>query len=97
MFEREAEERARKLEESQTLDAYNNGEELRYTDYNCGEVAGYKKGFVDGANFGYSKGKSEAKEIIKDLLSLKASASSAEDVEKRFSVRERAVGFLKKE
>lgn len=37
----------------------------------------------------------EAKEIIKDLLSLKASVSSAEDVRKRFSVRERAEKFLK--
>lgn len=38
----------------------------------------------------------EAKEIIKDLLSLKSSIS-AEEVRKRFSVRERAEAFLKEE
>ena len=37
----------------------------------------------------------KAKEIIKDLLSLKSTVSSAEDVRKRFSVRERAEDFLK--
>ena len=37
----------------------------------------------------------EAKEIIRDLLSLKSTASSAEDVRKRFSVREKAERFLK--
>lgn len=97
-FEEEAKERAGKLEEILTLGIYDNEEDLRYDEgYNSGEVAGYEDGFIDGANFGYGKGKSEAKEIIKDLLSLKSTVSSAEDVRKRFSVRERAEEFLKEE
>jgi len=56
MFEKEAEERARKLEESQTLGVYDNDEDLaRDSGWNDGEVAGYEKGFRDGAEFGYSK------------------------------------------
>lgn len=39
----------------------------------------------------------EAKEIIKDLLSLKSTVSSTEDVERRFSVRERAEQFIKED
>lgn len=46
---------------------------------------------------GVKTGCNSAREIIKDLLSLKATVSSAEDVKKRFSVRERAEQFLKEE
>ena len=56
MFEKEAEERARKLEESQTLGVYDNDEDYaRDSGWNDGEVAGYEEGFKDGAEFGYSK------------------------------------------
>lgn len=56
MFEKEAEERARKLEESQTLGVYDNDEDLaRDVGWNEGEVAGYEKGFKDGAEFAYNK------------------------------------------
>ncbi len=74
MFEKEAEERARKFAETQVLDDYNGGQELKCTDYNCGEVAGYEKGFVDGAEFGYNKAnewhfvKDELPELYKDVL-----------------------------
>ena len=68
MFEKEAEERARKLEESQTLGIYGSEEDLKYDEgYNRGEVAGYEEGFQDGAEFGYNKGRNEAKEIIKKI------------------------------
>jgi|GEM_PF-1974285 len=56
MFEKEAEERARKLEESQTLGVYDNDEDYaRDSGWNDGEVAGYEEGFIDGAEFGYNK------------------------------------------
>ena len=56
MFEEEAKERARKLEESQTLGVYDNDEDYaRDSGWNDGEVAGYEKGFKDGAKFGYNK------------------------------------------
>ena len=56
MFEKEAEERARKLEESQTLSVYDNDEDLaRDIAWNEGKVAGYEEGFKDGAEFGYNK------------------------------------------
>ena len=56
MFEKEAEEIARKLEESQTLGVYDNDEDLaRDIAWNEGKVAGYEKGFKDGAEFGYNK------------------------------------------
>ena len=56
MFEKEAEERARKLEESQILGVYNNDEDLtRDIAWNEGKVAGYEDGFKDGAEFGYNK------------------------------------------
>ena len=56
MFEKEAEERARKLEESQTLGVYDNDEDLaRDIAWNEGKVAGYEEGFKDGAEFGYNK------------------------------------------
>lgn len=56
MFEKEAKERARKLEESQTLGVYDNDEDYEYdSGWNEGEVAGYEEGFKDGAEFGYNK------------------------------------------
>ena len=56
MFEKEAEERARKLEESQTLGIYDNDEDLaRDIAWNEGKVAGYEEGFKDGAELGYNK------------------------------------------
>ena len=63
MFEKEAEERARKLEESQTLGVYDNDEDYaRDSGWNDGEVAGYEEGFIDGAEFGYNKAKEEMQE-----------------------------------
>ena len=56
MFEKEAKERARKLEESQTLGVYDSDEDYaRDSGWNDGEVAGYEEGFKDGAEFGYNK------------------------------------------
>ena len=56
MFEKEAEERARKLEEKQTLGVYDNDEDLaRDEGFNNGEVCGYENGFQEGAEFGYNK------------------------------------------
>lgn len=56
MFEKEAEERARKLEESQTLGVYDDDEDLaRDIAWDEGKVAGYEEGFKDGAEFGYNK------------------------------------------
>jgi len=60
MFEKEAEERAEKLEKNQTLGVYDNDEDLaRDEGYNDGEVAGYENGFIEGAEFGYNKAKVE--------------------------------------
>ena len=71
MFEKEAKERARKLEESQTLGVYDNDEDLaRDIAWDEGKVAGYEEGFKDGAEFGYNK----AKEIIKDYMIIVKSA-----------------------
>lgn len=51
MFEKEAEERARKLEESQTLGVYNTDEELAQdVGWNSGEVSGYEDVFKDRFN-----------------------------------------------
>lgn len=56
MFKKEAKERARKLEESQTLGVYDSDEDYaRDSGWNDGEVAGYEEGFKDGAEFGYNK------------------------------------------
>lgn len=56
MFEEEAKERARAIEENQTLGVYDNEEDYaRDRGYNEGEVAGYEDGFNDGADFGYNK------------------------------------------
>jgi len=56
MFEKEAEERAKRLEEKQTLGVYDNDEDLaRDEGFNDGEVCGYEQGFQEGAEFGYNK------------------------------------------
>ena len=56
MFEKEAKERARKLEESQTVGVYDDDEDLALDiGWNKGEVAVYEEGFRDGAEFGYNK------------------------------------------
>ena len=56
MFEKEAKERAEKLEEKQTLGVYDNDEDLaRDEGFNDGEVYGYENGFQQGAEFGYNK------------------------------------------
>lgn len=74
MFEKEAKERARTLEERQTLGVYDSDEDYaRDSGWNDGEIAGYEEGFKDGAEFGYNKGNEQltkAKEIIKDYLTI---------------------------
>ena len=71
-FEKEAEERVRKLEESQTLGVYNSDEELAQdVGWNAGELSGYEDGFNDGAEYVYNKCNTKltkAKEIIHDLI-----------------------------
>ena len=66
MFEKEAKERARKLEKSQILGVYDSDEDYaRDSGWNDGEVVGYEEGFKDGAEFGYEVGKNEC-HCIKD-------------------------------
>ena len=56
MFEKEAKERARKIEENQTLGVYDSDEDYaRDSGWNDGEVVGYEEGFKDGAEFAYNK------------------------------------------
>ena len=60
MFEKEAKERARKIEKSQILGVYDSDEDYaRDSGWNDGEVVGYEEGFKDGAEFGYEIGKNE--------------------------------------
>ena len=60
MFEKEAKERARKLEKSQILGVYDSDEDYaRDSGWNDGKVVGYEEGFKDGAEFGYEIGKNE--------------------------------------
>lgn len=71
MFEKEAEERARKLEESQTLGIYDSDEDYaRDSGWNDGEVAGYEEGFKDGAEFGYNKANEWHKQDTDDIYDL---------------------------
>ena len=66
MFEKEAKERAKKLEKSQILGVYDSDEDYaRDSGWNDGEVVGYEEGFKDGAEFGYEVGKNEC-HCIKD-------------------------------
>ena len=66
MFEKEAKERARKLEESQTLGVYDSDEDYaRDSGWNDGEVAGYEEGFKDGAEFVYNNAKELEEQIEK--------------------------------
>lgn len=88
MFEKEAEERARKLEESQTLGVYDSDEELAHdVGWNAGEVSGYEDGFKEGAEFVYNK----AKELIKEMLSI----LPKENIEGVYEITEEAEQFLK--
>lgn len=69
MFEKEAKERARKIEENQTLGVYDSDEDYaRDRGWNEGEVAGYEEGFKDGAEFGYNKATRDVKRIIGNLI-----------------------------
>ena len=71
MFEKEAKERARKIEENQTLGVYDNDEEYaRDRGWNEGEVAGYEEGFKDGAEFGYNKANEWHKQEVDDIYDL---------------------------
>lgn len=71
MFEKEAKERARKIEENQTLGVYDNDEDAaRDIGWNEGEVAGYEEGFKDGAEFGYNKANEWHKQDIDDIYDL---------------------------
>ena len=78
MFEKEAKERARKLEKSQILGVYDSDEDYaRDSGWNDGEVVGYEEGFKDGAEFGYEVGKNEDlprenQDLIKQVEELKA-------------------------
>lgn len=97
MFEKEAEERARKLEESQILGVYDNNEDyVRDSSWNEGEVVGYEDGFKDGAEFGYSKCNEQltkAKEIIKEMLSI----LPKENIEGVYEITEEAEQFISEE
>ena len=69
MFEKEAKERARTLEERQTLGVYDDDESYaRDLGWNEGEVAGYEEGFKDGAEFGYNKAKVEIEDSYRESL-----------------------------
>lgn len=67
MFEKEAKERAEKLEESQTLGIYDNDEDYeRDRGWNEGEVAGYEEGFKDGGEFGYNRCFEQIRKIVNE-------------------------------
>lgn len=68
-------------------------EQLECAEYNCK----VKQEFNDNQFKAIMDFKKQAKEIIKGLLSLKSTISSAKDAENRFSVRGRAEEFLGKE
>ena len=93
-FEKEAEQRARILEESQTLGVYNTDEELAQdVGWNSGEVSGYEEGFKDGAEYVYNKLNvqlNKAKEIIKEMLSI----LPKENIEGVYEITEEAEQFL---
>ena len=85
MFEKEAKERARKLEKSQILGVYDSDEDYaRDSGWNDGEVVGYEEGFKDGAEFGYEVGKNEDlprenQDLIKQVEELKAKIEKLAD------------------
>lgn len=66
-------------------------EQLECAEHNCK----VKQEFNDNQFKAIMDFKKQAKEIVKGLLSLKSTISSAKDAENRFSVRERAEEFLK--
>ena len=71
-FEKEAKERARKLEENQTVGVYDDDEDsARDIGWNAGEVSCYEDGFNDGAKYVNNKCNvklTKAKELIQDLI-----------------------------
>ena len=85
MFEKEAKERARKLEKSQILGVYDSDEDYaRNSGWNDGEVVGYEEGFKDGAEFGYEVGKNEDlpkenQDLRKQIEELKAKIEKMTD------------------
>ena len=83
MFEKEAKERARKIEENQTLGVYDNDEEYaRDRGWNEGEVAGYEEGFKDGAEFSYNKANEELEKEnaeLKEQCSILADSNASND------------------
>lgn len=76
MFEKEAKERARTLEEYQTLGVYDDESYARDLGWNEGEVAGYEEGFKEGAEFGYNK--ANEWHYVKDELPRKSDATLCE-------------------
>ena len=97
MFEKEAKERVRELEENQTVGVYEDDEDLaRDIGWNEGEVAGYEEGFKDGAEFGYNKCNEQltkAKELIEELSSSLSVVGECEEEE--CELLNRAEQFLK--
>lgn len=82
MFEKEAKERAIKLEERQTLGVYDNDEDLaRDIAWNEGNVAGYEEGFKDGAEYGYNKAFVEADKNLKAIVT---DFNKAKEIVKKF-------------
>ena len=85
MFEKEAKERARKLEKSQILGVYDSDEDYaRDSGWNDGKVVGYEEGFKDGAEFGYEVGKNEDlpkenQDLRKQIEELKAKIEKMAD------------------
>ena len=68
-------------------------EQLECAEHNCK----VKQEFNDNQFKAIMDFKKQAKQIIKELLDLKSSVSSAKDVENRFAVREKAQRFLEEE
>ena len=105
MFEKEAKERARKLEENQTVGVYDSDEDYaRDSGWNNGEVAGYEEGFKDGAEFGYNKCDEQlikAKELLEKLLEEEKNnmywEMNGSDKSSYYEVRKQAEQFLNSE
>ena len=81
MFEQDAKDMARKLEESQVLGVYSDGYELECAEsYNCGEVMGYEDGFQKGAEHGYHSRDKEVSELENEIALLKAKNKGFENL-----------------
>ena len=94
-LEKEAEERARKLEESQTLGVYNSDEELAQDiGRNADEASSYKDESSYVAEYVYNKCNARlvrAKKIIKEMLSI----LPKENIEGIYEITEEAEQFLR--